>query len=344
MSTIPSPITVAIIGLGRAGWSLHLQPILKIPGFKIVAVADPSAERREEAAALTGCQTFENIDALLAGNDAQVVVVATPSSMHYSDAMKALKAGRHCVLEKPIAMNAREADEIVAFAREKNLRLFVNHSYLHRPEIHHFKSIIDSNILGPIFEIRVSWVGYARRWDWQTLKKNGGGGLNNTCPHALSVVLPLLGAPVKELFSDLRNIKNAGDAEDHVHLVLRAENGVTADVLVSTAIAQSAGPRWMILGRYGTLASDGVKSQIRYYDPAKAAPMEVIDSAAPGRKYLSETLPWEEKEIEVEPVPVKPFHQNIYDVLAFGAEQVITPESAAEVVRITERAYASAAC
>jgi scyllo-inositol 2-dehydrogenase (NADP+) len=341
MSTQPN-ITVAIVGLGRAGWGLHLEPIVKVPGFKITAVADPAEERREEAAQLTGCAKFENIDALLAGNDAQVVVVATPSSMHYSDAVKVLNAGRHCILEKPIAMNSCEANELVELAQKKNLKLFINHSYLHRPEIHHFREIIESNILGPIFEVRALWTGYARRWDWQTLKKNGGGQLNNTCPHVLTVVLPLLGAPVEHVHADLRNIKDAGDAEDHVHLVLRARNGTTADIVVTSAINYSGGPRWMICGRYGTLTSNGEVSTIKYYDPAKATPLEVLDTAAPGRRYLSETLPWEEKEIPVGPAPVKPFHENIYDVLAFNAEQVVTPESAAEVVRITELAYAQA--
>jgi len=81
---------------------------------------------------------------------------------------------------------------------------------------------------------------------------------------------------------------------------------------------------------------------LKYYDPAQATPLEELDTAAPGRKYLTETLPWEEKEIPVGPTPVKPFHENIYDVLAYQAPQVVTPESAAEVVRITELAYAQA--
>ncbi len=343
MTTSQSPIPVAIVALGRAGWHLHLEPISKISGFKIVAVADPVAERREEAAKLTGCRTFENIDDLLKETEAQVVVVATPSSLHYAEALKVLNSGRHCILEKPIAMNACEANEIVELARQKNLKLFVNHSFLHKAEIHHFQKIIESNILGPIFEVRAFWTNYARRWDWQTLKKNGGGQLNNTCPHVLSVVLPLLGAPVEHVHADLRNIKDAGDAEDHVHLVLRAQNGTTADIVVTSAIAYTGGPRWMLCGRYGTLTSDGTVSKVRYYDPAKATPLEVLDTAAPGRQYLSETLPWEEKEIPVEPAPVKAFHENIYDVLASGAPQVITPESAAEVVRITELAHTAAA-
>ncbi len=338
-----TPITVAIVGLGRAGWSLHLNPILAIPGFKIVAVADPAADRCAEAVEKTGgCQTFANIDELLAGSDAQVVAVATPSSFHYSDAIKVLNAGRHCILEKPIALSHAEAQEMVALAKEKNLKLFVHHTFLHRPEYHHFQKVIDSGKLGPIYNIRIIRGGYARRWDWQTLRKNGGGQLNNTCPHFFTLLLPLLGSPVKDVFADLRNIKDAGDAEDHVHVVLRTESGITGDLTISSALAGENGPTYTLNGKYGGLTSDGVTSKLRYYDPTKVDSLEVIDAAAPGRAYLREELPWVEETITVEPAPVSGFHQNIFDVLANGAEQVVTPESAAEVVRVTEMCYAAA--
>ncbi|MEI6536287.1 MAG: Gfo/Idh/MocA family oxidoreductase, partial [Verrucomicrobiaceae bacterium] len=307
--TLTTPVTVAIVGLGRAGWGLHLEPIRKIPGFKIVAVADPLSERCQEAVDLIGCEAFSTLDELLAKSEAQVVVIATPSSSHYADALRVLRAGRHCVGEKPLALRSAEADELVGLAREKGLGLFINHRHLHFPPYYHLKGVIESGILGDFYSIHVCWANYARRWDWQSLKKNGGGQLNNTCPHTLSVVLPLLGSPVKRVFADLRNIKDAGDAEDHVHFLLQTESGVTADVVVSTAMALS-GPRWILCGSRGTMTSDGETSKLRFYDGAEVGSLEVIDAAAPGRKYLQEELPWEEKELKADPAPVKAFHEN----------------------------------
>jgi predicted dehydrogenase len=188
--------------------------------------------------------------------------------------------------------------------------------------------------LGDLFSVRVCWGNYARRWAWQALKKNGGGQLNNTCPHILSLMLPLLGSPVKRVFADLRNIKDAGDAEDHVHVVLQAESGVTADVVVSSAMALS-GPKWILYGNRGPMISDGEKSTVRYYDGTKVEPLNVIDAAAPGRQYLTEALPWEEKELKAAPAPVKSFHENILEVLTKNAAPIVTPQSAAEVVRVT---------
>lgn len=334
-------MTVGIVGLGRAGWNLHLQPMLKHPEFQIVAVADPLPERRKEASDLTGCAEFTTIDELLAGSDAQVVVVATPSQSHYEDTLKVLQAGRHCIAEKPLAFSAKDANHLVALAKERGLGLFVHHVHLHRAEFHHLKQVIESGDLGKLFTIRAFWGSYGRRWDWQTLKKNAGGQLNNTCPHVFTIVLPLLGGPVKDVFSDLRNIKDAGDAEDHVHAVLRSESGITADIVVSSAMAQSA-PRWMVCGSRGTLVSDGETSKLRFYDGNAVPPLSVLDTAAPNRKYLSETLPWQEKEIPVPESPVPPFHENVRDVLLGKADQIITPESVVEVVRVTEMLHNAA--
>ena len=338
MSTTPilkTPITVGIVGLGRAGWGLHLKPVKNIADFQIVAVADPLPERSKEAAELTGCSTFTTLDELLAGSDAQLVIIATPSVSHYEDVCKVLNAGRHCIVEKPLALTTEEANALVALAQEKGLKLFIHHIHLHGAQFYHLKGIIDSGKLGKIFSIRTSWANYARRWDWQALKKNGGGQLNNTCSHVLSVVLPLLGAPAEVAFADLRNIKDVGDAEDHTHVVLRTATGVTADVLVTSAMALS-GPRWILCGTLGTLVSDGKTSKVKYYDGTKVESLSVLDEAAPGRKYLTETLPWEEEELTVEPAPVEPFHQNVLSVLTKGAEPIVTPESAAEIVRVIE--------
>ena len=90
------------------------------------------------------------------------------------------------------------------------------------------------------------------------------------------------------------------------------------------------------------MTSDGETSKLRFYDGAEVGSLEVIDAAAPGRKYLQEELPWEEKELKADPAPVKAFHENLLDVLTGNAVPVVTPESAAEVVRVTNLIQAAA--
>lgn len=335
------PVRVGVVGLGRAGWHLHLLPMHSHEGFEIVAAADPDASRAAEAAELTGCRPFGSLRELLKGSDCELVVVATPSHMHYEDISAVLKAGRHCIAEKPMAMSSKDALKLVDLAKSRKRKLFVHHIHLHLPEYWNLKEVIDSGKIGPVFSIQGSWSNYARRWDWQTLNKYGGGQLRNTCPHMLSIVLPLMGSKVKTVHADLRHIKDAGDAPDHVHLLLEAQKGTTADILVSSAMA-FCGPQWIVSGRYGACRIDAKKLSLRYYNPTEAPPLKLISkAAAPDRQYLREQLPWREEERELTPVPCGTFHENVHDVLRHGAKPVVTPESAAEVVRIIEMAYAS---
>ncbi|MEO8205842.1 MAG: Gfo/Idh/MocA family oxidoreductase [Chthoniobacterales bacterium] len=330
-------IKSAIIGLGRAGWLLHFEPMLQHVGYQITAVADPSESRRKEAHEKSGCETYETIDELLAKADCELVVVATPTSFHYSDAKKILEAGKHCVLEKPMALNAREADELVALATSKNLLLTIHHAQLFEKEFHHLKEIVDSGIIGRIFNIRVLWARYSRRWDWQTLQKNGGGLLNNWGTHLLSTTLPLLNSKVKTITADLELIKDAGDAEDHVELFLKMESGATANLTV-TSVCAFPGIKWMFLGDKGTLISDGVTTQLKYFDPAEAPRPALEESMmAAGREYNSEKLPWKEESRPVEPSYIVPtFFENVADAINGKAKLIATAEDAAEITRILE--------
>lgn len=341
---VAKPIRVGVVGLGRAGWKIHLNALRDDERYQALAVVDPDAGRREEAEKEFSVASYSSLDELLAQTpDVQVVVVASPSRFHFADASAVLEAGKHCILEKPMASEIGEAKALVELADKKGTQLLVHHQHAFMPMANHLREVMDRGVLGPIYQVRTFWGSYARRWDWQTLLKNGGGQLSNTCPHTLSVVLPLLDGPATEVVADLRNIKDPGDAEDHVELSLRTASGMTANIVVSSAMAGSAGPQWMLLGKYGALTSDGKISKLRYYDPAEAPALEIIDAAAPGRNYLTEELPWKTEEIPSEPTTsVGKFYDDVAAVLCEGKTPRVTPSSALEVMRVMGLARAAA--
>lgn len=340
--SVPSPpLTIGIVGLGRAGWAIHLEAIKTDARFRIVAVADPEADRLAEAADLFQCRTFATIEALLAESEAEIVVVATPSAFHAADAAKVLRANRHCVLEKPMALSYAEALELQALEEESECHLFVHHQCLFFDEYLQMKSIFDSGILGPLFHIEFTWASYSRRSDWQTLQKNGGGELNNRFPHILSLVLPFFGTDhIASVTADLRNIKDAGDAEDHAHLFLKTASGLTASL---TGTRASAFPftRWMICGAYGAALSDGISITARSYDSSKVSTLSLSEDA-PDRNYGTEELPWVEttREISV-PLTNTALYDNVFAVLREGRPLHVTTESAVEVMRVMDLARAN---
>lgn len=101
------PIRVGILGLERSGWHLHAEGIAARTDFKVVAVADPELARRDEAMSRFDCAAYQTPELLIENSDAELVVVATPSHTHGALATVALQAGRHVLVEKPMASCGR---------------------------------------------------------------------------------------------------------------------------------------------------------------------------------------------------------------------------------------------
>ena len=339
------PLRYGIVGLGRAGVGIHLRQLKQRPDARVVAVCDPLADRRQRIAEEVGALACDSLEALLARDEIEVVVIATPSHNHVADASAALAAGRHVVVEKPLALTLSEADELIRLAHRSGRHLFVHQNYRFHKDFQHLRQVIDSGVLGPVFHIKFYAVRYARRNDWQTLIQYGGGNLNNKATHPLDQVLQLLGTPVASAFGDLQHIASAGDAEDHVKIVLRAENGVTAELELSDAQALPfTYPKWVVCGHHGTLCSDGSTSTLRYFEPAEAPPLALErDTAATVGFTVKEELPWREQTLNVDGAPGGKFYDNVTDVLRCGGEMVVSPESVREMMRVLDLIRASAA-
>lgn len=322
-----TPINVGIIGLGRSGWDIHAATIAKLSNFVVTAVADPAETRREEAIAKFGCAAFATPRELICDPTVELIVVATPSHTHGSLSMEALCAGKHVLVEKPMAQNAAEADAMITCAREGGATLTVYQPRRVGSEFVKLHEVLHSGVLGPIHLIKVQVHGYQRRRDWQTLKKFAGGMLNNLGAHYVDQALSLAGGEWNDLFVDMRHIASAGDADDHVKIVFRGKDGVVIDVELSSAAATPAPPHWTVLGKYGALTGSLSRFSWKYYDPA-AVPERVANEATPDRAYeKAENLPWIEASAELPPNDLcADFYERLYASLRDGAPSVAPPE------------------
>jgi predicted dehydrogenase len=339
MSKKNSAIKVGVVGLGRAGWNIHVNRMRDDERFQITAVTDLQEDRLQEAKAEFGCDTFTDFNEFLKNADCDVVVIASQSKDHAPQTIAALKSGRHVIVEKPMSMNVAEANKMIKAAEAADKKLFVHQNYRYHPDVQHIKEIIKSGILGRVFEIRMRALSFNRRNDWQTLQKFGGGNLNNTCPHFVDAALLLLDSPVKRLFTDLQLTTDVGDADDHTKIVLKGENGRVVDMEVSTSCAFTE-PKWTVLGTAGTLRSDGKTSELKYFDPKKLKPLKVKEGTPENRAYGSgDVLPWqEETRPSTTEVPTD-FYDNVYSVLKKRKKMDITPEEVREVMRVIETAH-----
>ncbi|MCM8769972.1 MAG: Gfo/Idh/MocA family oxidoreductase, partial [Candidatus Omnitrophica bacterium] len=211
------PIKTGIAGLGRSGWNIHARLISQVPElFQITAVCDPEKSRLSEAESNFGCRCYGSFEQMLKEKEMELVVIATPSYLHSKNSIQALKAGFHVVCEKPMALSVRDAEAMIATARSSRKKLAVFHNRRYAPDFLKVKEVITSGKLGRILLIRMAWHNFSRRWDWQTLRKFGGGTLNNTGPHAIDQALQLFGGKKPELFCVMDRVLTLGDADDHV--------------------------------------------------------------------------------------------------------------------------------
>ena len=199
-------IRVGIWGLGRAGLDMHC-PELKIHSdkFEIVAGCDVLRERLDELVQkYPKAKGYLNADEFLADKKIDLVAVATPSIYHVDYDIRALEAGKYVFAEKPVAVTSAGLKKLEAAVKKYPGKLFCRQNRRFEPAFNHVKEIIDSGILGEVYEIKLSRHNYSFRDDWQTLQKNGGGQLNNWGPHLIDHAMQLMGAPIKEVWSDLK--------------------------------------------------------------------------------------------------------------------------------------------
>ena len=334
-----APIKVGVIGLGRAGWNIHVERMRHDERFQITAVSDLEEDRRCEAFREFGCDTFTDYRQLLEKADCELVVIASQSVDHNPHAIATLDSGRHAIVEKPMALSTDEATNMINAAEKAGRKLFPHQNYRYEPDVRHIQEVIKSGLLGRVFEICIRWPSFSRRNDWQTLQKFGGGNLNNTCPHFIDAALVLLDSPVARMFADLQLTTDVGDADDHAKIILKGENGCLIDLEVSTSCAASQ-PKWTVLGTCGTLVSDGETSHIKYFDPAELQPLTVNEGTANGREYGSDdVLPWREETRPSSAEVSTDFYDNIFAVLRQDAPMDITPEHVREVIRVIETAH-----
>jgi len=333
------PIGIGIVGIGRAGWGMHVGELLaQKRKFKIVAGCDVESDRADRLAKQFNARAYSKVEDLINDPEVELVDIASRSLDHYEMTRLALKANKHVFLEKPICANHAEAKRLKKMHEKSRGNLYIRHNRRFEPAFLHIREIIASGILGDIYEVKLARTSYLRRDDWQTLKSCGGGQLMNWGPHIIDHALRFLESPVDSMWSDLKRIAAAGDAEDHLKIVLKGANGRVVDLEISGGAAINA-PQFLIWGTKGALQSDGAQLQLRYLNPRQKLKPRKASSGTPREGFgTPDNLKWIEKTIPVKPKK----HYNIWDELHSairkGTRFPITLDEALEVMRIIDLA------
>ncbi len=142
------PIRIGIVGLGYWGPNL-LRNFAKTPGMAVKYACDLSeAARQKFVPAYPTVQFTPDLDAVLADTDVEAIVIATPATTHVSLAKKALMAGKHVLVEKPLATTRAEAIELVALAAQQKKLLMVDHTFVYEPAVEKIRQYVEDGALG----------------------------------------------------------------------------------------------------------------------------------------------------------------------------------------------------
>lgn len=343
-------LNIAIIGQGRSGYSIHGKYLLTEDGknlFNVVAVVDYAEDRRKRAAEQFGCDTYEDYRELFKRDDIDFVVASTYSNERHPVVMDLLNHKMNVVAEKPFSKYSMECEQMINAAKENGVMLSVFQQSRFAPYYTRVKEIIDSGVLGKIQHISINFSNYARRWDWQCSKRMYGGELLNTGPHPMDQALDLLNTDdIPNVFSVLKRINNAGDAEDFVKVILTYPDRPLIEIEINHCDAYNDHV-YRVCGDRGSLRSTITDAHWKYFDEKPMPPLDLKSLRGPDGiepAYCSEQLQWHEFEEtfsgDAFNTGTMKYYHNIYNHLVNGEELVIKPEKVLQQIRVAELAHA----
>ena len=215
-------MNACIVGYGAVG-PVHADAVDRIDNAELYAVCDINEKRREACREKYGCIAYSDFDAMLADKNIDVIHICTPHYLHGEMAKRALLAGKHVVLEKPVVLRLSEMDELIELARERDNKLCVILQNRRNASIEAMKEIVKSGRLGKLLGLigGVYWkrdeAYYAQdawRGRWET---EGGGAIINQSIHMIDMMIHFAGS-IKRVSSAICHWQVGGiEVEDNAH-------------------------------------------------------------------------------------------------------------------------------
>jgi UDP-N-acetyl-2-amino-2-deoxyglucuronate dehydrogenase len=281
------PIRFALVGCGRISKN-HIEALrLHDQRAQLVAVCDVREQALQAAMAATGAPGFASLEALLAGSDADVVVLATPSGLHPRQAMTVAQAGRHVLSEKPMATKFEEGMAMVQACRDAGVKLFVVKQNRLNSTVQLVKRAIEQGRFGRIFmsTVNVFWTRPQSYYDaapWRGRWDMDGGAFMNQSSHYVDLLDWLVG-PVDSVHAYTATLARDIEAEDTGVLSVRLRHGGLASINVTMlTYPQNLEGSITILGEKGTVRIGGTAvNRIEHWQFADAhADDEQVKSAS----------------------------------------------------------------
>ena len=323
-------IRVGLLAYGAIG-DEHNQAVLATPGLTTVAVCDQKAERITAALKISPeAKVFTDADEMLESKLLDLVIISTPPNTHASWARKALSLGINVILEKPMALDVTQCDELMALAKQAGLLLVVYQNRRYDSDFLTIQKALADGVIGEVFHYEAFVGGYGKPCSfWHSDKLISGGAIFDWGSHFIDQIMTLLPYPIDHIsgLNQKRHWHHISNA-DHAQVVITYKDGKQA-VFINSDLAAARKPKFHLLGTMGSLT--GNWDQQAGNTPADL-PAIITLTKSDGESVI---LP---------PVKAAPnaFHQSVADFLLSNTAMPITTEQSRDVVAIMQAAEASA--
>src|ERR1700683_1418070 len=233
MTAAGKPLGLAIAGLGMAG-AVMVRAAAAHPGVKLIPVAQPDHDTRNAFARDFNTPSYALLSELCDDPRIVAVYVATPHQFHRAHAVALAQAGKHVILEKPMALTLADCDVIIAAVERANVRLIVGHTHAFDPAVRAMRRVVASGELGALGMI-AAWnytnFLYRPRRPEELDTARGGGILFNQLPHQIDIARTIAGGRLRSVRAQATTLDPSRPTEGSAVAFLEFENGVAASVV-----------------------------------------------------------------------------------------------------------------
>jgi len=330
------PLRMAMVGCGEIAMQ-NSKAIKAAPNTTIVHAMDLDIRLAKRLAAVYDAPYTTSFEEVLANTDVETVFLAVPHHLHAPMAIEAMKAGKHVIVEKPMANNVADCEKMIEVARETGKILSVCYCQRYSPALIRAKELIEKGAIGRILGTSITFgqvrnesywtVGFTGRakTDWRGSREKAGGGvlIMNLC-HILDYFRHLTGLEVKQIFAQYATLTHPVEVEDIVSATYQYAGGGIGTLCGSTHVVGARMDEERIWGSEG---------QIVLRPILKFCSQRAVDGYTANRWHEVKDLPpAREREI---------FVQRFAEAVRAGKQPEVSAQDGLAVQRIIEAAYAS---
>jgi predicted dehydrogenase len=257
-------IRVAVVGTGAIAQIVHLPLLREMPGARVEAVCDVDDGKAGAIAGRLGIpHVYDRLEDLLEADVADALVICTPNHLHAAQVVTALEAGKHVLVERPLALRPDEAKAAVAAAEKADRVLMVAYNNRYRPDTRGLQSFIEAGELGRVFTMHGTWFSRKirpKRQTWRHQRDTGGGAFMDLGIQVLDLCLWMVGYPAAESVCAHLNPGENMEVEDAAAVLIRLEGGATLSIQVTwSLLAERDRHHVRVFGTAGSASTQPIK-------------------------------------------------------------------------------------